>query len=268
MGLGVDNQLLKINARVLPALQVQYTERFPEEVKKGRTITPINVPTKFASWNLKDVRFSVPQTCAQIQVVLLDDDRMFAIHREEFKPWCADWAAELRRMGLDNPAPTFKDAVQVKSGQALDLDLRRHFNEMRKAKVPLAFVVLPTNDATVYSRVKRIGDSETGVLTVCGTIDKLYSQKIRTNDLQANLAMKINMKLGGVNHALPQAKRKWLLDSRNRVNTIVVGADVTHPSKQSIEGCPSIAAVVASIDEHFTNYPGSMRLQEAKVEVS
>ena len=139
---------------------------------------------------------------------------------------------------------------------------------MRKANIRLAFAELLNNDATVYSRVKRIGDSEFGILTVCATHAKLYNDKIKQEDLQANLAMKINMKLGGVNHSLPQDKLRVLLDNEYRANTMVVGADVSHLSKQSIEGCPSIAAVVASMDKYFTNYPGSMRLQGSKVEVS
>lgn len=49
--------------------------------------------------------------------------------------------------------------------------------------------------------------------------------------------------------------------------TMLVGIDVTHPGPGSIKGTPSIAAVVASIDEHFAQYPASMEIQETKKEV-
>ena len=43
---------------------------------------------------------------------------------------------------------------------------------------------------------------------------------------------------------------------------MLVGMDVTHPSAGSPSGLPSIAAVVASCDGSFFQYPVSMRLQE------
>ncbi|CZT20221.1 uncharacterized protein RCC_06078 [Ramularia collo-cygni] len=50
-------------------------------------------------------------------------------------------------------------------------------------------------------------------------------------------------------------------------STIVVGADVTHPGRGSVQHCPSVAAVVASTDPFAVNYPGSMRLRRSKQEM-
>ena len=44
---------------------------------------------------------------------------------------------------------------------------------------------------------------------------------------------------------------------------MVKGIDVTHPSPRSLPGTPSIAAVVASVDENFAQYPASLMLQKA-----
>ena len=49
--------------------------------------------------------------------------------------------------------------------------------------------------------------------------------------------------------------------------TMLVGSDVTHPSPGTARGTPSIAAVVASVDDKFGLFPASMRLQESKKEV-
>lgn len=46
---------------------------------------------------------------------------------------------------------------------------------------------------------------------------------------------------------------------------MIVGADVTHPGNE--EGCPSIAAVVATDDDRRFQYLGSARIQEGKQEV-
>lgn len=53
-----------------------------------------------------------------------------------------------------------------------------------------------------------------------------------------------------------------MLDSESmkwwtKAKTMVVGMDVTHPGPGSIEGTPSIAAVVASADSSFVQFPAS-----------
>ena len=42
---------------------------------------------------------------------------------------------------------------------------------------------------------------------------------------------------------------------------MLVGIDVTHPGPGIREGTPSIAAVVASVDDDFVQFPASMRIQ-------
>jgi len=75
----------------------------------------------------------------------------------------------------------------------------------------------------------------------------------------SNVCLKVNAKLGGVNHTLDQQSMKWLTEKK----TMLVGIDVTHPSPTSKKGAPSIAAVVASIDDNFAQFPASLRLQQA-----
>lgn len=91
---------------------------------------------------------------------------------------------------------------------------------------------------------------------LCVTLAKV---KKTSDKLLTNLAMKINIKMEGVNYQ-PEIKEL-------PKNTIVLGADVTHPGKDSAYGTPSIACVVGSVDSTFMNYPGSMRLQAFRKEV-
>jgi eukaryotic translation initiation factor 2C len=44
--------------------------------------------------------------------------------------------------------------------------------------------------------------------------------------------------------------------------TMLVGIDVTHAGPGSKAGTPSIAAVVASIDDAFVQFPASLRIQK------
>ena len=56
----------------------------------------------------------------------------------------------------------------------------------------------------------------------------------------------------------------WLTKKK----TMIVGIDVTHPGPTSREGTPSIAAVVASVDDSFVQFPASMGVQQSKKEAS
>lgn len=56
-------------------------------------------------------------------------------------------------------------------------------------------------------------------------------------------------------------KSKLVLDE----DTIVIGADVTHPT-QHAGGCPSSVAVVATTDVTSHQYLGSARLQSSRQE--
>ncbi|KAF2851686.1 Piwi-domain-containing protein [Plenodomus tracheiphilus IPT5] len=69
-----------------------------------------------------------------------------------------------------------------------------------------------------------------------------------------NLMMKVNLKAGGTNHVNPDV-------SKLMADTLVLGADVTHPGTVALLGTPSIAAIVGSVDQHGGKFLGSMRLQ-------
>lgn len=62
---------------------------------------------------------------------------------------------------------------------------------------------------------------------------------------------------------LEENAMKWL----RKKKTIMVGIDVTHPGPGSRDGSPSIAAVVASVDDNFVQFPASLEIQKGKQEV-
>lgn len=66
--------------------------------------------------------------------------------------------------------------------------------------------------------------------------------------------MKFNSKFGGTNHSTAAVRSRMQ-------KTLVLGADLSHPGPGSIHGCPSIAAIVGSVDENGGRFLGSMRLQ-------
>lgn len=105
----------------------------------------------------------------------------------------------------------------------------------------LLVVVLPDNDASRYNLIKRIGDIDCGIRTVCTRYEKGKFQAGK-DQYFANVALKINLKLGGINHKLRDQKRLY-------TNTMVIGIDVTHPSPGATKKtAPSVAAMAASVD--------------------
>ncbi|KAK5713967.1 hypothetical protein LTR15_010873 [Elasticomyces elasticus] len=83
-----------------------------------------------------------------------------------------------------------------------------------------------------------------------------------------NYAMKLNLRLGNANHRLDYDRDLPLIGTPNaqKLDTIILGADVTHPGGGSTSGTPSVAALVGSMDHNFAVYSGQMRRQLPKQE--
>ena len=125
----------------------------------------------------------------------------------------------------------------------------------------LILVILPEREmASVYNRVKSVCDIKEGILNVC-VVDKKFS---KANDQYfTNVGLKFNLKLGGRNHSLDPTKLGILREKR----TMVVGLDVTHPSPGSSSNAPSVAGIVASVDEWLGQWPADLRVQTARQEM-
>jgi eukaryotic translation initiation factor 2C len=67
----------------------------------------------------------------------------------------------------------------------------------------------------------------------------------------ANVGLKFNLKLGGRNHAVDPAKLGFISQKK----TMIVGLDVIYPSPGSASTAPSVASIVASVDEWLQQWP-------------
>ena len=125
----------------------------------------------------------------------------------------------------------------------------------------LILVVVPEREMTsIYNRVKSACDIKEGILNVC-VLDSKFS---RANDQYfANVGLKFNLKLGGRNHSLDPSKTGILREKK----TMVVGIDVTHPSPGFSSNAPSVAGIVASVDEWLGQWPADLRIQTARQEM-
>ncbi|KAJ3150918.1 argonaute 1 [Geranomyces variabilis] len=122
-------------------------------------------------------------------------------------------------------------------------------------------ICIITQKHTIYSDIKRISETEMGLMTQCAM--SRQAMKLDAGYV-GNLILKLNAKLGGVNVFLDPMRQLRCLGAPT--DTMILGADVTHPPPGTTEG-RSIAAVVASMDSKFCEYRASIRIQGARQEI-
>ncbi|TKA76812.1 hypothetical protein B0A49_03693 [Cryomyces minteri] len=206
-------------------------------------------------------RFRTPKTLGALHVLTLRGSG-------NIQDFCTGLATAFRSYGIDVDANrqviihTISD-FKLNSLEAGIQGLRSRGG----GPINLILVVLERPHLDDYARIKTWGDTSAGVPTVCCTVGVLR-KVLKNPGTGANIALKVNIKLGGVNHTVDSTgvPAAVALTGWSR-GTMVVGADVTHPGPGSVKHCPSIAAVVASINEGCATFPGSMRLQKSRQEM-
>lgn len=170
-----------------------------------------------------------------------DEKRKFD---ETFRGFMSTLRQTLGHMKVANPIDTWRQPI-YKGGEAA---LEQSFDHCEKNGIRFLLVVLPDNDASTYKQIKTLGDIKRGINTVCvlgeNTKEKFYKLPVAfAVQYFANVALKINLKLGGTNHILQNQNPLYK-------NTMVIGIDVTHPSPgPTKKTAPSVAAMVASVDK-------------------
>ena len=150
--------------------------------------------------------------------------------------------------------------AQQNNDQVIESTLRAISKHAKNIK--MVYVLLADTDSGVYNRIKFVGDVLLGLHTVCSLYDKASNERGQDMYL-ANIALKVNCKLRGVNQSLAPSE----LGIIGHGKTMVVGIDVTHPSPGSLSTAPSVAAVVASTDGTLGQFPCELSAQEGRVEM-
>lgn len=260
-GIKVASTLLTVPGRILNPPMLQY---------RAQTCTPNN-----GAWNLNPMQlgqkpFRVAKKLGSWNTLVINSGRMEAVYGgpPNIMHNLQLFRKALETYGLD-PGPVQNPAVldiplqdiNNKNLPKIQADISAALRSRLTAKPNFLFVLLPSDSPVIYDSVKSVCDVEHGIPNVC-CIGQKFSKDKGQPQYFANVAMKFNQKLGGVNHCVDLAKLSPL-DNR----TILFGIDVTHPSPGSAETAPSIAGVVASVDSMFSQYPASMRTQKGRKEM-
>ena len=176
-------------------------------------------------------------------------------------------------------------ATMLPSSGATPDGIKRGLEAARSSRADLVVLLLPTSgsaDASAYRYFKSQADQVYGFKSICMAEDKLLKgglEKALRNShhpgpgclryYMSGVALKLNIKLGNWNWEVSNNEIVPHLRGYQgtRLNTMVLGADVTHPSMASVPGTPSIAAVVGSVDLICGRMPGSMRCQPSRTEL-
>ncbi|KAI0313364.1 argonaute-like protein [Amylostereum chailletii] len=246
-GMVVQNEPLNIKARVLQPPMLKYGANSKQPI-----ITPRN-----GAWNMIGKRMLQPSTIGKWIVVIYERQQRFDQDDAEDMINGFVTAAQAVGMGVaERPA-----VIKWEQGQGnIIAQLRQagsECNQKTGAPPSLIVVILPEGSNDIYSAVKYFGDVAMGVTTQC-----MQSQKCSRAVPQyfANVMLKLNVKLGGKNVTYDPRSVSVLTDPSNP--TVVMGADVTHPTPGFFDR-PSFAALVANVDSDSAQYITTMSPQES-----
>jgi eukaryotic translation initiation factor 2C len=155
--------------------------------------------------------------------------------------------------------PDFQHSRVLPPTQITAHQLGAELKILKAKATKLVFIILPNKSAENYAAVKISADVLVGIHTICTVRKPDGSVKASAGEI-ANLILKFNQKLGGIN-LIMEVDQKQVLKNLLSKRLMFVGADVGHPSPSSMDKAPSIASLVATTDQSFFQYAGSVRLQ-------
>ncbi|EJD53159.1 Piwi-domain-containing protein [Auricularia subglabra TFB-10046 SS5] len=246
-GLRVERDLLNVTGRRIDTPQLWFRQR------DGRELALKPPPT--SQYTLPGKAFMKPAQVKAWGVLTLFDPRD-RDYREVADRFARQLYSVLQGLGMKPEQPQFREASITSDVPAALTGIAGQLPKDPAGR-PLIIAILPPVAAEARHAIKWWGDTQTGVPTQCVRIDKIRGVK---DDYLHNLALKINTRLGGINHYIDRAAVPW--GSRN---AMVVGADVSHPPVGD-SSQPSVSAMCASVDPPLSKYVATSRVQTRRNE--
>ncbi|KAL9591578.1 MAG: hypothetical protein Q9179_007584, partial [Wetmoreana sp. 5 TL-2023] len=213
------------------------------------------------SWNMQDIKFNTGGTLRNWSYLMISMGGLpDAFDQASLQSTVAQFHKALQDMGITAAAPTpgSRIVVNTPDNTRIETALKNVAGDPRQTR--LVLIIITTVNTLLYNRVKHIGDVKVGVHTVC-----VVGSKFAKSQPQyfANVALKFNLKLGGINQLVDNTRFGII----NEDKTMVVGIDVTHPSPGSASNAPSVTGMVASVDKWLGQWPADLRIQESRREM-
>uniref|UniRef100_A0A0E0NJ26 Uncharacterized protein n=1 Tax=Oryza rufipogon TaxID=4529 RepID=A0A0E0NJ26_ORYRU len=253
-GIRIDERLASVEARVLPPPWLKYHDSGREK----------DVLPRIGQWNMMNKKMVNGGrvnnwTCINFSRHVQDNAA---------RSFCRELAIMCQISGMDfsiDPVVPLVTARPEHVERALKARYQEAMNILKPqgGELDLLIAILPDNNGSLYGDLKRICETDLGLVSQCCLTKHVFKM---SKQYLANVALKINVKVGGRNTVLVDAltRRIPLVSDRP---TIIFGADVTHPHPGE-DSSPSIAAVVASQDwPEVTKYAGLVSAQAHRQEL-
>ncbi|ESZ94685.1 hypothetical protein SBOR_4936 [Sclerotinia borealis F-4128] len=256
-GVQVGNSLITVQGRVLPPPPINYM---------NQNRRPTKTIPRDGSWNMRDTLFHTSGNLGPWTYVIFKCNGAFnpgpgivANSVEKLKNHLISAGIGARETLPEAPSILYVRGNEAATSANVGDAFRALAKGSLKKKPKFLLCVLPVSDVMLYNTIKRIGDINAGIHTVCVLWDNL---KKESPQFFGNVALKFNLKAGGINQTVDK------LGIISEGKTMVVGIDVTHPSPGSKDTAPSVACMVANTDKLLGQWSGICRLQsEARQEV-
>ncbi|KAJ8559744.1 hypothetical protein K7X08_003802 [Anisodus acutangulus] len=253
-GIKISEKLAQVEARILPAPWLKY-----HDTSREKDCLP-----QVGQWNMMNKKMVNGGTVNNWICINFSRNVQDSVARG----FCSELAQMCHISGMSfNPDPVLPP-VSARPDE-VERVLKTLFHDAMTYLQPhgreldLLIVILPDNNGSLYGDLKRICETDLGIVSQCCLTKHVFKM---SRQYLANVTLKINVKVGGRNTVLVDAiSRRIPLVSD--CPTIIFGADVTHPHPGE-DSSPSIAAVVASQDwPEITKYAGLVSAQAHRQEL-
>ncbi|SAM03101.1 hypothetical protein [Absidia glauca] len=246
-GVTVKPEMATINARVLSTPKISYNASSQEA-----TFAPLG-----GAWNLRGKKVAKGANLGSWSVVNFAGN----IHDGMIQRFIRELCQTFIDTGLNviNRQPPITNADPQGNVERTLKEAWLKAGNAAKAQPQLIFCILPNTGVPLYAEIKRVSDTVIGIPTQCVQSKHIADAK---KQYCANVCLKVNMKLGGVNLFMDAPQIPFISSKP----TIVFGADVTHPAPGDMNR-PSVAALTASMDSFASRYASAVRVQANRTEI-
>lgn len=267
-GISIDDKLVQVHSRQLPTPLLRFGKKVIDSDGKHkhmrkREVVNGAVSVEDGKWSLESVKFRKPSD-GQWTYLILDPEHH---QREHTTDGIDQFKYNFGALGLqENPVPLGtkkrdEDHYVTKHNQDITSSLGDKMSYIKSSTgVKLILLIFPwVQPKAIYDQIKFIGDIVLGIHTVCVVAKKIY-KSLNHADYFANVALKVNLKLGGSNHTI----EPLLSVSKS---TMFAGYDVIHPTGPGTESMKSQVGLVASLDKDCCQWSGCYWGRTARKEI-
>ena len=254
-GISVSGEMTKLTGRILDPPSLEY-----KEMGKKRNLVTI-AKANPGSWRQDKNQYL--DGCKVENWAILD---MCKLDESQAKVVVQGFVNIGKENGISFTNEVYRQVVAMRDMDQAMSSIEGHltkivtkFREEKKKPLDLVLVIFPFKAGSLYDKIKQLGDMKFNISTQCCLKNNLFRAEKLNMQVVANLCLKINAKLGGINHVLAKTCRPKILSKP----VMIMGADVSHPAPESRKFKPSIVAVTGSVEPKATIYETQVRIQDA-----